>query len=395
MIKPKVLFPFVEAGFGHIMPMNCISGAFEKKYGKYCDIRRMYFYQESQNKDLLDFEQFLIKEVKKHNKMRGYGELTFIMLAIFGGHFSNRMLCDVIRKKAYNAAMKLLTEINPDLIVNTHFSTEHFSLCAKQRNLISPIIATYCPDPIIGRQWDERTDLMVMSSSYGREKAIRKNHFDKDKIKLAPFLLRKEVDDITMSKEFYRDKFSFPKNNFTILLADGAYGAGKLKKCTELLLKSKQNLTVISVCGKNQELFKYFKTLKAPSNIHFAPYGFTKEILELTRASDLFIGKAGASQLAEPTYFGNPSIITFYATPIERWIGRHYVKHLKCAITIKSPKKAVHMAEIWAQNPQLMQQYVDNTIPERRTDGGEIMADYLWEQLVKKYPELSEIDLTK
>ena len=31
--KPRVVFPFVEAGFGHIMAEKSIADAFEKKYG--------------------------------------------------------------------------------------------------------------------------------------------------------------------------------------------------------------------------------------------------------------------------------------------------------------------------------------------------------------------------
>ena len=40
MKKIKVLFPFVEAGFGHIMTEKSICDAFEKKYGAVTEIVR-------------------------------------------------------------------------------------------------------------------------------------------------------------------------------------------------------------------------------------------------------------------------------------------------------------------------------------------------------------------
>lgn len=34
MYKPKVVFAFVEAGMGHIVPERSIADAFEEKYGR-------------------------------------------------------------------------------------------------------------------------------------------------------------------------------------------------------------------------------------------------------------------------------------------------------------------------------------------------------------------------
>ena len=45
--KPRVVFPFVEAGFGHIMAEKSIADAFEKKYGKYCEVIRSDFFKET------------------------------------------------------------------------------------------------------------------------------------------------------------------------------------------------------------------------------------------------------------------------------------------------------------------------------------------------------------
>ena len=41
MYKPKVVFPFVEAGFGHIMTEKSVADAFEKKYGDLCEVERI------------------------------------------------------------------------------------------------------------------------------------------------------------------------------------------------------------------------------------------------------------------------------------------------------------------------------------------------------------------
>lgn len=45
--KPKVLFPFVEAGLGHIMPMTAVVDVFEKKYGDRVEVIRTNFFQDT------------------------------------------------------------------------------------------------------------------------------------------------------------------------------------------------------------------------------------------------------------------------------------------------------------------------------------------------------------
>lgn len=51
--KPRVVFPFVEAGFGHIMAEKSIADAFEKKYGEYFEVVRSDFFKESGSKAML------------------------------------------------------------------------------------------------------------------------------------------------------------------------------------------------------------------------------------------------------------------------------------------------------------------------------------------------------
>ena len=63
MKKIKVLFPFVEAGFGHIMATKSIADAFEKKYGDYCEVERIYFYKQSGDKAMIEFEKKLCKKL--------------------------------------------------------------------------------------------------------------------------------------------------------------------------------------------------------------------------------------------------------------------------------------------------------------------------------------------
>ena len=67
MNKPKVVFTYVEAGMGHIMPITSISNAFEKKYGKYVEIVRSKFFSETGDKQMIKFERGFVSDVKAAN----------------------------------------------------------------------------------------------------------------------------------------------------------------------------------------------------------------------------------------------------------------------------------------------------------------------------------------
>jgi UDP-N-acetylglucosamine:LPS N-acetylglucosamine transferase len=380
--KPRIVFTFVEAGLGHIMPMRAVSDAFEKKYGDRVEVIKTYFFQDAKNPDLKWVEDELIREVKKHNKNRFNGFYQFLLMSIFRTRLSMKYLHEVRYKRGFKPAMDYLKSLDADLIFNTHFSPLYYACELRSKGLIKSKIITFCPDPIVGLQWDNRGDLMLCSGANCVKKAQSLGRFKPDKIQEVPFLIRKEIEEYNKGKNFYRRELGIPEDNFTILLADGAYGAGKLRETVYELLKSKLKLTIIAVCGKNQALYEEFKALTPPDNIVFRPYGFTDKMLMFSAACDLFIGKAGASNLAEPAYFGSPLIVTFCATPIERWICDHYVKK-GCAIKLRSVKKAVALAEAFAQNPALMEPYSQAAKAQSQSDGPDIIADLIYEQLNK------------
>ena len=67
-------------------------------------------------------------------------------------------------------------------------------------------MVAYCPDPVLGLQWDKRYDLMVLSSEKGILKALRSKTFKDTMIRYAPFMIRPEI------KEYIKDKIEYKKN---------------------------------------------------------------------------------------------------------------------------------------------------------------------------------------
>ena len=130
--------------------------------------------------------------------------------------------------------------------------------------------------------------------------------------------------------------------------------------------------------------------MKVNENVDFKVYGFTDKILALNAAADLFVGKSGASNLAESSYLEVPQIITLYATPIEKWIGEYYIDEVGTAIKITKISKIVKKIREFYENPSLMQPYKQACLKVKTTAGGEVLADILFERLKNRFPNLGE-----
>lgn len=387
MYKPRVVFPFVEAGYGHIMPITAVSQAFEAKYGDKCEVIKTYFYKDTGVPEMKAMEEDFIKEVRKHNHHKINGIMQFALMAMVGQKASLSYLFNSRYKKGRKPSMDYMMSLKPDLVLNTHFSTLYYSNECKNNGLDVDVIA-YCPDPVVGRQWDKRTDLIVLSSEKGKERAIKKLGFKESQLATVPFMLRKKVEEYDKDKAYYRESIGIAKDRFTVLLVDGAYGEGKLEKTALALINSDMNLNVIAVCGKNEPLFERLSKAMPKENVDFKVYGFTDKILELNAASDLFVGKSGASNLAESSYLEVPQIITLYATPIEEWIGEYYINEVGSAIKVDAIDKIVAKVREYYNSPEKMKPYKEACLKVKTTAGGEMLADILFERLCSRFPEL-------
>ena len=127
MGKPRVVFPFVEAGFGHIMTERSICDAFEKKYGEYFEIIRSNFYTESGSEPMKQFEQMLCQQVRWYNKCHFYGYLNIVAMNVFGTKIASDFVMKKVIKGAYQHCMQHMEELQPDVVVSTHWATNYYA----------------------------------------------------------------------------------------------------------------------------------------------------------------------------------------------------------------------------------------------------------------------------
>ena len=199
MKRPRVVFPYTEAGLGHIMPMNSIADEFEKLYGDRVECVRSDFFTETGNPDLIRYEKHLADSVIEYNKHPCIGFFATFNMDFWGTAISSWGAVVYIEQNAAEAGIAHMEELKPDLVVSTHWATNYYAMHMKER----PLTAMYCPDVKVNTLFRYKCDLTLtsMPTGYRRARRMHFRRYNDDNIKLVPFLIRKEAFSISTDKK--------------------------------------------------------------------------------------------------------------------------------------------------------------------------------------------------
>lgn len=386
MNRPKVLFPFTEAGLGHIIPMKSIVDEFERLYGDKVEIVRSNFFTEAGNKNLEIFERRLSRTVEKQNHSTAYGFFLTLNMQFWRTRISTWATMKFLKRGANGPAFEYMDKLAPDLVVSTHWATNYYAKKCKCK----PLTVMYCPDAEINPLFSYDADIVMVSTYTGYRHARRRHKLrfnDKNLIQV-PFLIRNAAFKVTPDKRELRKNLGLDVDKFTVVLAEGGYGIGKMEKICQIILERDLPVNLVPVCGKNSELYKKLQNVKSKGKTVFKPMGLIDNMLEVVASADIFCGKSGANVCAEVCFFGLPMIITKYATTIERDIGKYYLNSVGNALKIFKPEKVADKVEEFLQNPALMEPYKRAAAAQKRNYGATECARHIYNLLCTKYPQL-------
>ena len=197
-----------------------------------------------------------------------------------------------------------------------------------------------------------------------------------------PLAIREEAFSITQTKSELRKKLG-QDDKFTVYIAEGGYGIGLAEKLSQRIVEEDLPISLVVICGKNEQLHKKLSAIKTKGNLSFYPYGFCDNILEIIAASDLYMGKSGSGVL-EIAFFGVPMVITKSVHDIEKNIAKHYVNTVKDAVEIGDVDKCVEFIKKALKGEGEYAELKKNIKP-RTEYGGEGIADCIFEKLNEKF----------
>ncbi|MBE6634565.1 MAG: hypothetical protein E7620_09560, partial [Ruminococcaceae bacterium] len=374
--KPRVLFAYVEAGLGHIIPEEAVRQRFAEKYGDRAEIIASAFYADTNDPKLKKTETLFVRTVQNQNKNFIAGALCRLATLLFGDAWSLYwvMACTPSGIQSYRRALKRLKELDCHLLFTTHWSLAFYAAHLKK----PPRCVLLCPDPYSNEMFNVDVNCLLLPTETGRRKAAEQRLYAGGNVLSVAPPIRSEAKQYLNQRDALRAKHGISADSFTVAIMDGGYGMARMEKTVMHLLRAKESLTLIALCGTNEALRERLEAITPPSHIRLIVLGYCENAMEYVSMADLFCGKAGANSLAEAAYFGVPILVNKCATYIERHTKNYYTKRVKGAVYLPSAALAARAVRRFAREPQRLEHYREQIAPLMGVSGEDEVADLLF-----------------
>ncbi len=392
--KPRVVFTFVEAGKGHIIPTRNVCDSFRAKYGDRVEVVESKFFTETGDSRLEMTEKLFSRSVKQQNRSGVWSVLCKIGNIIAGDSMAlfGILRMSISGRQANPLAVKHIEELDADVLYTAHWSIPFY---VNQLKSPRPYTICFCPDIYSNGAFNVDCNKFLIPSDVGYKQICRHRMYAGGNMALVPFPMRPEAENYKSEgmRTLCRRRLGIAEDAFVAVLCDGGYGMARLESTARELLKLKNAppMTVIAMCGTNKKLYERLSVLSksTPDGIRLIPVDFTDKPLEYLVCADVFAGKSGANSIAEPASLGIPIIVTRCATYIERGIKNYYVRQIKGALYIPNARRAASKIAKFAREPRLLEKYIGNLKNSSRLHyDAEASADIVFESLKEIYPDL-------
>lgn len=295
----KILISYASYGGGHLSAAKNVKEYIEKFYPDYDVI-------------LFDCMKYINKVI---DKVCGttYSKITTNIPWFWGKIYYHtqepifeRILSISNRILSYKLG-KLLKEVQPDIIISTHFFVSHMCSILKQKGKITAKLATiitdYGEDPY--NEWISNykyVDYIFVAHNKMKIKLIEKGVPENKVFDTGIPISIKFLEKHTPS-EILNDFYFTTNKKIVLFFGGGELGLGKSKTLDifEHLITNFPNIQVIAIAGKNENLkISFEKIVKKsinPQNIKVL--GFTDKVAELMSISNLVISKPGGLTTTE------------------------------------------------------------------------------------------------
>lgn len=301
----RVLILSASAGAGHVRAAQAIEKAF----------LQLNAAGELKNIDTLQYTNKLFEKLYS----KAYIELVDKAPDLLGWLYNQtdnpwrfekrRLAFDKLNARPF---IKLLKEYQPDLAVCTHFLPAEIISWLKQKKGLATRQAIVVTDFDLHAMWlcrhyEHYFVALEETKLHLQELGVPPDKITVSGIPIDP-VFAEHKDKIEMRKKLGLDA-ALP----TILTSAGGFGVGPMEMLIQSLIKMRNRIQVIAVCGKNEELKNRLDTLSgqldANSPVKIIPVGYTTQMDEYMSAADLLLGKPGGLTTSEALAKSLPIVI--------------------------------------------------------------------------------------
>lgn len=243
---------------------------------------------------------------------------------------------------------------NPDLIITTHpFVTNVLGTLKEHHAFNIPVLSIVTDYKIHTLYLKKMIDAYVVGSEYTKETMIEKG--------VSPDIIFSygiPIREMFLENNHIKAEVKKEDENIigTILLMAGSLGSKQMEKAFTALLKVREKIRIIVVCGNNPKIENEIRTLNnrnLSENKIVEIYGFVNNVSELMGESDAIISKPGGLTTTEAIVKNIPMIIPFYY-PGQEEENADYLVEGGMAIKVDKIKDLTSMVDFLFENKYII-----------------------------------------
>jgi processive 1,2-diacylglycerol beta-glucosyltransferase len=214
-------------------------------------------------------------------------------------------LLDTLNTRKFTSFIK---EQEWDLIISTHFLASQLVCDLKRKDRIDTPLLTVTTDFGLHSYW-----ILPECEHYSVADENSRRHLTASGVPSE----RIRVLGIPVGPEFakkkpagpIREKLVLAPRLPAVLMLSGGFGVGPIEKMVASLTAVRSNFQLVVIAGKNRQLLSRLRQMREQLPFKMIPVGFTDQMDEYMRASDILISKPGGLTTAEAMACGLPMII--------------------------------------------------------------------------------------
>lgn len=215
----------------------------------------------------------------------------------------------------YDRFIKLLQEVQPDVIISTHpnYNASVTNILARI-NYPAPMIAIVADPVTISPLWcNPQADYTICPTEEAREVCI-KSGVPEERIRMFGFPVRQRfaahLSGLDEASIHSVDTATLPRYPIRFMIMSGGEGSGNMSRLARILLRN-FDCNVKILCGRNKLMKKALEhTLAEKYKDRVEILGFTENVQDIMLSTDIMLTRASPNTMIEAVMCNVPLVIT-------------------------------------------------------------------------------------
>ncbi|MBI9021203.1 MAG: glycosyltransferase [Verrucomicrobia bacterium] len=253
--------------------------------------------------------------------------------------------------------VRKIKKFNPDITICTHFLPSEILSHLMKREKIETRLAITVTDYYVHAMWLSRRIHNYFVANEESKVQLENIGFPPECITVSGI----PIDPVfaeSHDRAALRAKHGLRGDAPVLLVSAGALGVSSAERIVEVLCDLTEPVQVVVVCGKNEKLRQTVTEQldRLPfscAHLSFTVLGYTHEIHDWMRASDLYIGKPGGLTTAEAMSCGLPMVI-YQPIPGQEERNSDYLLENGAAVKCNQITTMAYKVDLLLKNPERM-----------------------------------------